>query len=182
MGQSLPSFQPEDADSGHSRCSQRCGCEPTNRDPETDGHEDFDQVVNPTLSGHDGSVAPLNSRNDQHGIPFVVQAGRRLFMLASDGPHSPIGDHGVIERERPINPGGIAYEASQWVLAELRFDTASCTFVEARRVRYDWPREAFGSMLARVAVGDEIDRDLISRVTADFSVWLASQFIVVRRP
>lgn len=90
-------------------------------------------------------------------------------MVASEGPHS-------------LNPNGIAYEASQWVVAELRFDTASCTFVEVSRARYDWPREAFGSMLARVAVGDEIDHELINRVTADFSQWLASQFIVVRRP
>lgn len=76
----------------------------------------------------------------------------------------------------------LASEAPEWILAELRFDTTSCTFIEVRRMRYDWPREAFGSLLARVQGGNEIDRDLINRVTADFSRWLASQFTVVRRP
>lgn len=113
-------------------------------------------MSDPARPGNDTPVTPSNPASEQCGVPFVVQSGRDLFMVAS--------------------------EASQWVVAELRFDIASCTFMEASRVRYDWPREAFGSMLARVAVGDEIDHELIDRVTADFSRWLASQFIVVRRP
>lgn len=93
----------------------------------------------------------VRSIDRQLGIPFVVQAGSALFMMAS--------------------------ESTVWTLAELRFDTESCTFVEASRIRYDWPREAFGSMLSRVAVSGEIDHELINRITADFSTWLAQQFV-----
>lgn len=150
MGQSVPPCQPEDepADgAGH----QRCGLEPVGAsaaagDP-VSGSDD--------RASFDSALSPAALAASQRGIPFIVQAGRELFMVAS--------------------------ESSQWVLAELRFDTASCTFVEARRVRYDWPREAFGSLLARVAVGDAVDHDLITRVTSDFSTWLASQFTGAHR-
>lgn len=145
MGQPVPISQPEDSDASPSRCGQTCGCEPKGRVPESDGEAGGEQLSHPNRT--DG---------EERGVPFVVQSGREMFMVAC--------------------------EASQWVLAELVFDTASCTFVETSRARYDWPGEAFGSMLARVAVGEEIDRDLIDRVTADFSRWLASQFIIVRRP
>lgn len=167
MGPSLPSFQPDEADSGSSRGCNCCGCEPADRGSVGDGDADLDRLVKPIPVEDDAS--PLSGASDQRGIPFVVQAGRELFMLANDGPHS-------------LNPVGTAFEASQWVLAELRFDTTTCTFVEASRVRYDWPREAFGSLLAKVAVGDEIDHELINRVTADFSRWLGSQFIGARTP
>lgn len=166
MGPSLPSFQPEEADSRKSHGCNRCGCEPADRGSVSDGD---DRLAKPTPV-EDDAAGPLNGGGDERGIPFIVQAGRGLFMLANDGPHS-------------LNPpGGTAYEASQWVLAELTFDTVTCTFVESSRVRYDWPREAFGSLLAKVVVGDEIDHELINRVTADFSRWLGSQFIVVRTP
>ncbi|CAA9544104.1 MAG: hypothetical protein AVDCRST_MAG87-324 [uncultured Thermomicrobiales bacterium] len=84
----------------------------------------------------------------------MVQAGSVLFMVAS--------------------------EVTVWTLAELRFDSVSCTFVEARRARFDWPREAFGAMLSRVAVSGEIEAGLINRVTLDFSAWLAQQFVLSR--
>lgn len=73
----------------------------------------------------------------------------------------------------------IAAEDSTWILAELCFDLDSCTFVEVSRARFGWPREAFGSMLSRVAIGDGIDRNMIDQVTSDFSVWLGMQFIAV---
>lgn len=135
----------------------------------SDGDAGAEQSQNLDRPGDAAAVAPSSPVSEQRGVPFVVQSGREMFMVANEGPHS-------------LNPEGIACAASQWVVAELRFDTESCTFVEASRARYDWPREAFGSMLARVAVGDEIDHELINRVTADFSQWLASQFIVVHRP
>lgn len=156
MGQPVPQSQPEDSDSGRCRSSQRCGCQPADRDDSGTCEKSPDQDAGSTYLCNDVTVASSEPPIEQRGVPFVVQSGQDLFMVAAEAP--------------------------QWVVAELRFDTTSCTFVEANRSRYDWPREAFGSMLARVAVGDEIDHELISRVTADFSRWLASQFIVVRRP
>lgn len=150
MGQSRRSYQPEDTEPGSSRRGPGCGCESARHGSTGEGRE------SPAHVGADEGAAPLSGAFDQRGIPFVVQAGNCLFMLASEAP--------------------------EWILAELRFDTTSCTFIEARRMRYDWPREAFGSLLARVQGGNEIDRDLINRVTADFSRWLGSQFTVVRRP
>lgn len=156
MGQSRRSYQPEDTEPGSSRRGPGCGCESAHHESTRDGQGRLDPLSPPAREDEDDGAAPLNTAIDQQGIPFVVQAGNCLFMLASEAP--------------------------EWILAELRFDTTSCTFIEARRMRYDWPREAFGSLLARVQGGNEIDHDLINRVTADFSRWLASQFIVVRRP
>ncbi len=100
----------------------------------------------------ESSAPPALGRDEpQAGIPFVVQAGSALFM--------------------------VALETTFWTLAELRFDSASCTFAEARRARFEWPREAFGAMLSRVAVSGEIDSGLINRITTDFSGWLAQQFV-----
>lgn len=129
--------QPDDQPSGKGRC----GCSdprPYTVISEADG----------IASVPSASAKPVNH---QLGIPFVVQAGSALFMLASD--------------------------ATVWTLAELRFDAETCTFVEASRVRYDWPREAFGSMLSRVALSGEIEPELINRITTDFSTWLAQQFV-----
>lgn len=85
-------------------------------------------------------------------IPFVVQHGTQLFMLAS--------------------------ESSEWVLAELRFDEELLVFSEVRKARYAWPREAFGSLLSRVAVSGNVDTDLVEETTAEFSRWLGAQFQV----
>lgn len=85
-------------------------------------------------------------------IPFVVQHGTQLFLLAS--------------------------ESSEWVLAELRFDEELLVFSEVRKSRYAWPREAFGSLLSRVAVAGNVDTDLVEETTAGFSRWLGAQFQV----
>ena len=42
-------------------------------------------------------------------------------------------------------------EARAWTVAELRFEAESCRYVEVRRARYRWPREAAGALLARLA-------------------------------
>jgi len=80
--------------------------------------------------------------------PFVVQQGTRLFMVVS--------------------------EATAWVLAELQFDHDACMFLEARRVRYQWPREAYGALLSRIAVAEGVDAATIDETTLDFSAWLAT--------
>lgn len=144
MGHNGLPAHPDDQSAGASRC--RCS------DPLPDMHPGTDQIVPVEGRAVSASDLPaLGAAERQLGIPFVVQAGSALFMLAS--------------------------ESTVWTLAELRFDTESCTFVEASRVRYDWPREAFGSMLSRVALSGEIDHGLINRITMDFSTWLAQQFV-----
>lgn len=87
--------------------------------------------------------------------PFVVQAGKMLFLMAE-------------EREA-------------WVLAELRFDPTTCTFVEDRRIRFQWPREAYGRFLSRAIVDDDVDLDEANRVADAFTRWMASQFVTAHR-
>lgn len=82
--------------------------------------------------------------------PFVVQHGAQLFLLAS--------------------------ESSEWVLAELQFDDELLVFSEVRKARYAWPREAFGSLLSRVAVSGNVDTDLVEETAVEFSRWLGAQF------
>jgi hypothetical protein len=83
-------------------------------------------------------------------VPFVVQRGAQLFLLAA--------------------------EANEWVLAELRFDETTCTYAELRKVRYEWPREAFGALLSRVAVAGDVDSGLVEETSEEFSRWLGLQF------
>ncbi len=87
-------------------------------------------------------------------LPFVVQAGQILFLVAE-------------ERE-------------DWVLAELRFDPVSCTFAEERRARFQWPREVFGRLLSRTIVGQDFDVDEANRVADAFLKWLAAQYVTTR--
>ena len=100
----------------------------------------------------DSAVLNGGMHADQTGvvIPFVVQHGPQLFLLAA--------------------------ESSEWVLAELQFNDESCTFVEVRKVRYAWPREAFGALLSRAAVSDDIDDALVEKTSDEFSRWLGAQF------
>jgi hypothetical protein len=99
-------------------------------------------------------AAKADSAITRDSLPFVVQAGNILFMVAE--------------------------ESSGWIVAELRFDSAVCAFTEDRRARYQWPREAFGRLLSRVVTGDEIDHDEVYRISDGFSRWLASQFVATQ--
>jgi hypothetical protein len=82
--------------------------------------------------------------------PFIVQRGGNLYFLAS--------------------------EAAGWIVAELRFEPTTCTYTEVRRMRYEWPREAFGALLSRVAVAGEVDPGAVDETSRDFSRWLSAQF------
>ena len=78
--------------------------------------------------------------------PFAWQHGNRLLLLEGR-PHG-------------------------WVLAELRFDRAACHYVEVRRTRYRWAREAAGSFLSRVlAAGDAASK----RTAHDLAAWLEAE-------
>lgn len=83
-------------------------------------------------------------------VPFVVQAGPRVYMLAA--------------------------EDDAWVLAEMTFDQERVAFIETRRSSYEWPREAFGALLSRVALR-EADDATVEEVALDFGRWLGGQFV-----
>ena len=96
-------------------------------------------------------TARADAATPKDSLPFVLQAGQILFLVAE--------------------------EASDWVVAELRFDSVSCIFAEERRARFQWPREAFGRLLSRTIVGGNVDPDEANRIADAFTRWLASQFV-----
>lgn len=100
-------------------------------------------------------AARADAAMPKESLPFVVQAGQIMYLVAE-------------ERE-------------DWVLAELRFDSATCTFAEERRTRFQWPREVFGRLLSRTIVGDHIDMSEANRVADAFTRWLASQYVTSAR-
>lgn len=93
--------------------------------------------------GPDAAAAP----NDGGGrAPFAWQHGSQLLLLEA----------------RPLG----------WVLAELRFDGAACHYVEVRRARYRWPREAACALLGRALVGGEA---VAARAAGDLQAWLVGE-------
>ena len=100
-------------------------------------------------SGADAPLGPdaATPRNDGRGrAPFAWQHGSQLLLLEA----------------RPLG----------WVLAELRFDRAACHYVEVRRARYRWPREAACALLGRALVGGEA---VAAGAARDLQVWLAAE-------
>ena len=82
-------------------------------------------------------------------LPFVAQDGRMLYLVAGD--------------------------VRGWILAELEFDAASCTFSLRRQIEYRWPREALGRLLSRMLASEPAEGEII-RLSDAFSDWLATQF------
>ena len=78
-------------------------------------------------------------------VPFAWQHGSRLLLLEA----------------RPLG----------WILAELRFDPAACHYVEVRRARYRWPREAAGALLSRALAAGDVTAE---RTARDLHAWLAT--------
>ncbi len=113
-------------------------------------HRDGLESVEPEAS-RPIQAARADAALPNESLPFVVQAGQILFLVAQ--------------------------ERDDWVLAELRFDPLSCTFTEERRTRFQWPREAFGRLLSRTIVGHDFDMDEANRVADAFTKWLASQYV-----
>jgi len=75
--------------------------------------------------------------------PFAWQHGSRLLLLEA----------------RPLG----------WIMAELWFDPSRCHYVELRRTRYRWAREAAGALLSRaLAAGDSG----AERAARDLDAWL----------
>jgi hypothetical protein len=72
------------------------------------------------------SAEPVDQTERTHNrapAPFAWQYGTQLILLDDE-------------------PGG-------WVMAELRFDTELCRYVEVRRAVYEETREAIGAVLSR---------------------------------
>ena len=100
-------------------------------------------------SGADAPLGPdaAAPRNEDGGrAPFAWQHGSQLLLL----------------EPRPFG----------WVMAELRFDRAACHYVEVRRARYRWPREAACALLGRALVGGEA---VAARAARDLQQWLAGE-------
>lgn len=95
--------------------------------------------------GSDPEAAPpTGASSGSSSVPFAWQHGNRLLLL-EEGPRG-------------------------WLMAELRFDPAACHYVEVRRARYRWAREAAGALLSRaLVVGDEG----AERISRDLQSWLA---------
>lgn len=98
--------------------------------------------------GSDSEAAPPPDPDatERGAVPFAWQHGSQLLLLEA-GPRG-------------------------WVMAELRFDPAGCHYVEVRRARYRWAREAAGALLSRaLAAGDAI----ADRTAQDLQRWLAAR-------
>ena len=59
-----------------------------------------------------------------------------------------------------------------WMLAELRFDAGRCRYVEVRRARYRWPREAAGALLSRALTAGDTTAD---ELATDLLAWLLAR-------
>ena len=82
-----------------------------------------------------------------HGrAPFAWQHGSLLLLLEA----------------RPLG----------WIMAELRFDPTHCHYVEIRRTRYRWAREAAGALLSRALAAGASGAE---RAAQDLDAWLIRQ-------
>lgn len=131
-----------------------------------------------------------------HPIPPTKGPGRGSdHDLGPGSEPNPEQDPDATGDDRPDHPSGVATSCGTetatapfawqhesklllleprprgWVLAELRFDPAGCHYVEVRRVRYRWTREAAGALLSRaIGAGDAV----AVRTARDLQAWLGT--------
>lgn len=111
-----------------------------------------------------------------------------------DAPAAPFVDHTLIAQpgdwcsdEAPFVHQSrdklllVVGNAHGWLVAELRFDRRSCTYVELRRSTFAWPREALTALLSRIVTGTNEDAELLCRVSDDFLAWASRQLAVAHR-
>ena len=99
-------------------------------------------MPDPVATGGLAAIVP-GGITDRWGTPFSWQHGAQLLLLEAG--------------------------RTGWVFAELRFDAARCRYVEVRRARYCWAREAAGALLSRsLAAGDTMADELAT----DLLAWL----------
>ncbi len=119
---------------------------PPLRGPDRDSRSNEGETDNGDAMAADDIIGQRRSRSHagllEHA-PFAWQHGDRLFLLEAG--------------------------SRSWVLAELRFDPSECHYVEIRRSRYRWAREAGGALLGRaLAAGESISESL----AADMCRWI----------
>ena len=137
---------------------------------------------------HDGCAVPVRGPSMAQRTPPTRGPGRGSGSDAAPDPEPMLPDPVATGGLAAIVPGGLAdrrgtpfswqhgaqlllLEAGRtgWVFAELRFDAAHCRYVEVRRARYRWPREAAGALLSRaLAAGDSMADELAT----DLLAWL----------
>ncbi len=109
-------------------------------------------------------------------------------------PAVPFADHSLIVPSRGWHPNDAPFvyqhrdkllllvgNAQGWLLAELRFDRQSCSYVESRRSEFAWPREALTALLSRIVTGTERDAEVLGQVSDDFHAWASEQLAVAHR-
>ncbi len=85
----------------------------------------------------------------QPRTPFVWQFGQRLLILDEEFPN--------------------------WVMAEFRFDSERCRYLEIRRATYHWAREAIGVVLSRAFASGE---DAAEDAARSLNAWLTKRFSI----
>lgn len=125
---------------------------PLNAGPPRSGDGDWERWVNPAMPVADHTMIIQPDGRSVPDAPFVYQHRDKLLLLVGN--------------------------AQGWLLAELRFDRASCSYVETRRSEFAWPREALTALLSRIVTGTERDTDVLARVSDEFHAWASKQLAV----
>lgn len=125
------------------------------------------------------------------GVPLNLGAGEWAPRVH---PTAPFIDHTVIVRPGDWCPDDAPFvhqtrdkllllvgNEHGWLLAELRFDRHTCTYVESRRSTYAWPREALTALLSRLVTGTDEDDRVLRQVSDDFQAWASRQLAVAHR-
>lgn len=119
------------------------------------GGGEWEPWVEPAAPFVDYSLIVEPGGSGANDAPFVYQSHDKLLLLVGNA-------HG-------------------WLLAELRFDRRSCTYVEARRSTFAWPREALTALLSRIVTGTDEDNRILRQVSDDFHDWASRQLAVAHR-
>lgn len=111
-----------------------------------------------------------------------------------DQPAEPFTDHTLIDRSSGACAADAPFvyqtrdkllllvgDAHGWLLAELRFERRTCTYVETRRSTFVWPREALTALLSRLVTGSDEDDQVLRQVSSDFHTWASRQLAVAHR-
>lgn len=117
-------------------------------------------------TGPDPGGRRKNGREEPDGLDLSLTGGSDSIPAMVQISPTPF----VWQRDRQLLL--LDHERRTWVLAELRFDAAQCRYLEVRRARYRWPREAVGAFLAR---GITATDGAAERLADDLLCWVADR-------